>query len=214
LIDRMVDGELTTDQQCSLLADCEEHAGWRDLALAYVESQVLTKELKALGNEAIATLTEKGIDRQVREERFTALLEKNFAINGIARFALGRHWRRATDAQKEKYLELFEQLIVKSYASRFGQYSGESFRVKGERADGNKGGRLVQTEVRRSDETTIIVHWRVRESNGALKIVDVVIEGISMSITQRSDFSAVIQRKGGGIDGLLEELEAKLASQK
>ncbi len=58
------------------------------------------------------------------------------------------------------------------------------------------------------------MHWRVRESNGALKIVDVVIEGISMSITQRSDFSAVIQRKGGGIDGLLEELEAKLASQK
>ena len=169
--------------------------------------------IQALGNEAIATLTEEGIERQVREERFTALLGKSFAINGIARFALGRHWRRATDAQKEKYLELFERLIIKSYASRFGRYSGESFRVKGERADGNKGGRLVETEVERSDAATIVVHWRVRENRGALKIVDVVIEGVSMSITQRSDFSAVIQRKGGKIDGLIEELEAKLASQ-
>jgi hypothetical protein len=52
LIDRMVDGELTTDQQRSLLAYCEEHAGWRELALAYVESQVLMKELKALSSEA------------------------------------------------------------------------------------------------------------------------------------------------------------------
>jgi len=50
------------------------------------------------------------------------------------------------------------------------------------------------------------VDWRVRNSNGTLQIIDVVIEGVSMSLTQRSDFSSVIQRGGGNVEALLEHL--------
>ena len=55
LIDRMVDGELTQAEQCDFLTDCEEHARWRELALAYVESQTLSTELKSFVGEETAT---------------------------------------------------------------------------------------------------------------------------------------------------------------
>ena len=68
---------------------------------------------------------------------------------------------------------------------------------------GLKGGdKLVASEIILKDGRTIPVHWRVRDKKGHL-IVDVLVEGISMAITQRDEFSSIISQNGGRVDGLL-----------
>ncbi len=57
--------------------------------------------IKAMTEDAISMLTVKDISRSARAERFRTLMKKNFAMKGIAKFVLGRHWRKASDGQKE-----------------------------------------------------------------------------------------------------------------
>jgi phospholipid transport system substrate-binding protein len=186
---------------------------WSPMALsaAVIEPGQASAFIEKLGKEVIGTLAQTGVDRKTRKERLQYLLDKSFAIDAIAKFVLGRHWRSTSESQRQRYLAVFEQLIVKSYTLRFENYAGESFRVKGERADGKKG-RVVETEIVRRAGPPVVVQWRVRKGSGSLKIVDVMIEGVSMVITQRSEFNAVIRRKGRGIDGLISELERKVSS--
>lgn len=169
--------------------------------------------IQNLGDEAIATLAKADLDAQVREKEFRRLLRQGFAIDGIAKFVLGRYWRAIGPEQRQRYLEVFEELIVRSYAHRFEQYDGETFRVTGERPDGASG-RLVESEINQKSGPPLKVQWRVRESDEGLKIVDILVEGVSMAVTQRSEFAAVVQKHGGRVDGLIGELEDKVEALK
>ncbi|MEJ0069691.1 MAG: ABC transporter substrate-binding protein [Pseudomonadota bacterium] len=129
-----------------------------------------------------------------------------------ARFVLGRYWRTATDPQKAEFLKLFEDMIVKTYNSRFTEYKGELFSVTGTRVDGDSA--MVTTNVvQPNGRQAVKVDWRVLKPQGKLKIVDVIIEGVSMSVTQQQEFGSVIQRSGGQIDGLLSTMRERVQQQ-
>lgn len=163
--------------------------------------------IRSVGQNAIDSLTDKAITQDQREERFRKILNAKFEVKLLARFTLGRFWRRATETQQKEYTSLFEDFIVKAYAARFADYKGENF-VVGKIRNINERDNLVQSEVVLTDGRKIPVHWRVR--NGTeLKIVDVLVEGVSMAITQRDEFSAIINQNGGKIDGLLAALRKK-----
>ena len=68
----------------------------------------------------------------------------------------------------------------------------------------------MDSEIVRADGSTLKVQWRVREAKTRLMIVDVVVEGVSLAITQRSEMAAVMQQKKGNLDALLDEIEAKV----
>jgi len=167
--------------------------------------------IQTLGDEAITTLGKSHLDEAAREKEFRRLLKAGFAIHGIGRFVLGRYWRGASDGQRSRYLQAFEDYIVATYAARFEQYDGQTFKVNGERPDGDDG-RIVESEVRPKDRPVIVVQWRVRQGSEGLKIVDILVEGVSMAVTQRSEFSAVMGSNGGNLDALIEQLEAKSAA--
>ena len=167
--------------------------------------------IRAAGQEAINSLTAKNLTDVERENRFRAILEQKFDIRVIARFTLGRYWRRATDAQRKEYVQLFEDFIVQAYAARFKNYSGEHFEV-GQMRSINDREQLVQSDLILADGRKIPVHWRVR-GNDEYRIVDVLVEGVSMAITQRDEFSAIINQNGGKIDGLLAALRKKTGKQ-
>jgi phospholipid transport system substrate-binding protein len=100
-------------------------------------------------------------------------------------------------------------MVVNDYTQRFGDYKGQKFQVKSARPVGN-GDVLVSSEIIPTDGTEAIqVDWRVRPKSGTYKIVDVLVAGVSMSVTQRSDFSSVIQRGGGKVDVLINYLKQK-----
>lgn len=164
--------------------------------------------VQKLGDQALVELTDKGLSREARESRARSLLTRHFDIQTIGRFALGPAWREATEAQKKEYMRLFEDMIIKTYTSRFEEYSGQSFQVDGAREDGDRD-YIVSSRIIQKGGPPVLVDWRVRKKEGSFKIVDVIVESISMSVTQRSDFSAVIQRGGGKVEALLDSLRKR-----
>jgi phospholipid transport system substrate-binding protein len=169
-----------------------------------------TQFVQKLGDKALTSLTAKEIAPAERSRRVRDLLRSNFDIKTIGRFALGPSWRTATEAQKNEYFNLFEQMIVSTYTDRFQEYSGQSFKVLGSSASGKEGNDwVVNSQILQKDGPPVAVGWVVRDKGAGLRIVDVTVEGISMSVTQRNDFGAVIQSGGGKIDALLASLRKR-----
>ena len=166
--------------------------------------------IRKVGQNAINSLTNKEVTQAKREVLFRKILHQTFDLRLIARFALGRFWRRASRAQQKEYVTLFEDFIVKAYAARFADYKGENF-IVGKVRNINDRDDLVQSEVVLENGRKILVHWRVRNGK-SLKIIDVLVEGVSMGITQRDQFAAIINQNGGKIDGLLSALHKKMGN--
>jgi len=162
-----------------------------------------------LGRRALEALN-TNLAPEVRRAHFRELFRQNFDAPRIARFVLGRYWQLASDAERREFLTLFEDYVVFAYSSRLSEYSGEVFRVGGSRADGDAV--IVASEILRpGGNPPLKVDWRLVGESGGLKIADVVVDGISMAVTQRSEFAAVIQRNGGQVEGLLTAMREKTA---
>ena len=152
--------------------------------------------------------------REERARHFRRLLNDRFAVRGIGRFVLARYWKKATEEQRKEYLGLFEDLIVASYIDTFAKYTGETLSVGRVVADGN-GITIVHSEILRPKHAdTIAVAWVVRADGDSFKIVDVQVEGVSMSTTMRSDFGSIMRQQAGKVSGLLAVLREKTENLK
>jgi len=168
--------------------------------------------MNELWGQTVEVLSKK-VPRAERLMRFRQLFQADFDGPGIARFVLGRYWRSASEQEQQEYLKLFEDYVVLVYGTRLSKFNGETFKLLGSRTD--ESGTIVSTDIiSPSGEAPIKVDWRLIADHGSFKINDVIIEGISMLVTQRSEFASVIQRHGGQVGGLLELMRerARIAS--
>lgn len=164
--------------------------------------------LRTFGEHAIAMLANHGLSKEARAAKFRSLLQSGFDLERIGRAVLGRHWRSATPEQRVEFLRLFEDFVVAAYADRPSAYAGQTLEVGAAhvRDDGNA---LVRSRVLSPDAPAVAVDWRLRRTADGWRIVDVTIESVSMTITHRSEFAAVINNNRGGIEGLLQALRKK-----
>jgi len=175
---------------------------------AAVSPDVAAQFIRKLGAEAISVLADKSKTQADREATFQKLFVQSFDIDEISQFVLGRYWRTASEAQRAEYQKLFQTFIVSSYAAKLGQYSGEKFTVREGRVD--DGDVVVSSQVERTDGgPPVRVDWRLKGPDNAPKIIDVVVEGVSMRLTHRSEFATVIQNNGGNVDALLNALRKR-----
>lgn len=169
----------------------------------------------ALGNRAIALLGAKQASDEEQETRFRTLLREGFAVKKIGRFVLGKYRRSSTEEEVSEFLNLFEDYIVSLYSSAFRNFSGETFEVA----------RVVKT--RSPQDTMVVTHinpddpdgptkvvFQVRNSQEDFKILDVKIQGVSMIVTQRDEFTGFIRNNGGKITPLINALRKKTESLK
>ncbi len=163
--------------------------------------------VRDLGDKAIRVLASKDAGLAEREAKLQAVLYGHFDMRVIGRFALGRYWRQASAEQRRDYLDLFGRYIVKTYSAKLGGYTGEQLEIVSETPLTNKIDVLVNTRIERPSGPPIKATWRVRSRNDTRRIIDVMIEGISMAVTQRQQFSSVVRRYG--LEGLLETLRAR-----
>jgi phospholipid transport system substrate-binding protein len=169
------------------------------------------KFISSLGADAISSLTGSSLSQSEREKRFRGLLESHFDMPGINQFVLGRYWKIATDSQKTDFQKLFESLLVQSYAKTFTQYAGEKFQVTNTR--GNEDGSfLVNSQITRPNGDIIRLDWRVADQSGTMRITDLLVEGVSLRTTHRSDIASAIQSNGGTVAGLLDALRQKVGN--
>lgn len=147
-----------------------------------------------------------------KTERFRDLFNEGFDIPAISRFVLGRSWRQAKDDEKGAFIDIFEDVIVYTWSRRFSEYDGQTIKVQATSPDGETG-TLVDSVVVDDKGQTVAVQWRLRQRDEGLRIVDVIVEGVSMAITYRQDYASVI-RQNGGMQGLLDELRKQVAATK
>lgn len=166
-----------------------------------------TAFINATGNRALNALS-GAATRAQREDAFRSILNDSFDIQSIGKFVLGRYWRIATKDERVEYIDLFREFIVQAYANRFSDISGTKFSVT--RVEPiNQRDKMVMTEVRVKGGNPVRINWRVRGSEPNYRIVDVAVEGVSMSVTQRDEFAAVIRSSGGKVSGLIRALKKK-----
>ena len=166
--------------------------------------------MNQLWNRAAELLNNK-TDPAIRQARFRQLFHEDFDGAGIARFVLGRYWRGASGQEQQEFVKLFENYLVFVYTARLANFGGETFNIRGSRSDGD--GAIVSTDVISPGSTSPLrMDWRLVNDNGAYKINDVIIEGVSMAVTQRSEFASVIQRNGGQVSRLIALMREKTAS--
>jgi phospholipid transport system substrate-binding protein len=174
----------------------------------FAASEDAARLVHQLGNQTIATLETPGLTADQREARFRGLLDRDFNLAFMGRFALGKYWHTATPAQRTAYLGLFGENLVQTYAARLGGYTGGTMTVIGARQAGDKDV-VVRTQVGAGGGRALVAEWRVRAGTNGYRIIDISIEGISLVMTHRAEFAAVIQRHG--MDGLLAALRDQTA---
>ncbi len=161
-----------------------------------------------LSEEAMAVWRDPTLSEAEREKKFRELLYEGFDVRFLARLSLGRHARTMKRDQLREYMKLFPDYIVNKFSKRIGEYTDQKIRILDTAPAGTRD-IFVRTELVRPGGEPIAADWRVRRRKDGLRIVDVKVEGISMAITQRDEFSSLIEKSG--IEGLLAELRAGAA---
>lgn len=164
--------------------------------------------IQGLADTAMNTVAVKDLSDGERALRFRNLFVNTFDLPEISKLVLGRYWRPATAEQRGEFQKLFEDIQVYTWTRRFKEYSGETLDIFGVEADAS-GDSLVVSQIRRHNLAPINVSWRVRRDGETFRVVDIIVEGASMIVTYRSDYSGVLSSQGGKLDSLLAVMRQK-----
>lgn len=140
-----------------------------------------------------------------KRQRMQPLVEQALAVNEIGTFVLGRYWRIATPAQQQRFLQLFHAILVNTITEKLGEFRGVAFRLT--QTTVRDGDYLVGTLISRPNQQPNNAQWVVSFESGRPAVIDVLAEGTSLRLTQRSDYAAFISRNNNNIDALLNALQ-------
>lgn len=163
--------------------------------------------IRDLARTVLPPLTDPSTPLEERKAHFRAVLNRDFDLDKIGKLVLGRHWRRASPAKRAEFRNLLEDYLSGLYARRFEDLAGVEIEVDGVRDF--EGWSMVYTTATRPGGAPVLLDWRVDSTDGRLAITDLVIEGVSMVIAQREEFSAIVL-ESGGLDGLLLKLRVRI----
>lgn len=177
----------------------EERAG-----LAKSDVVAVTRFVDSFVAQAVAILTDESLAPDERDEAFRAMLLAGFDTHGGARFALGRGWRIATQDQRDEFVALFRQELLRLGKELFeGYQEGELLEVRRVRPVGT-GKFMAETKLTNPAARIDDVDFMVRRSDAGLQIVDVQLEGFSLLETYRTKFVAPLFH--GGVERVLRLL--------
>lgn len=202
----MISKSLTLAQRLLVILGIGMSVSWGAHAEALNEARHM---IQTMGDQALQNLV--SIQRPVQERRaiMKSMLQDFFDLSSIARFTMGSHWRQMGPDQKKKFNTVFEDTLTRIYTQRFEGYTEAQFVVLEAQQEGK--GIKVRSEIRIASRPPLKVEWKVfQTSHKGLKVLDVFVDGVSMSITQRSEFSELLQQKGGSIDKFLDALQQRL----
>ena len=157
-------------------------------------------------DEAIIILSDNEISDNEKNDKFTNLVMSAIDLNLISQFVLSKTWKSATNDQKERYISAFKKYFINSYANKLDQYSGEKIIVTGSEEAGKY--IIVDSNIIREGTDTLKINlkWRLLNTNGDIKIIDLNIEGISLVIAQREEFQSFLTNNNSDLEALIDKI--------
>lgn len=156
--------------------------------------------------QVIDILRQKDLGRPEKLRRIEDVVDAAVDFETMARLVLARNWRKLSPQQQREFVHLFRQHLAHTYGDNIDNYRNETVEILGEREEA-RGDRTVQTRIVRRGAEPVLVDYRMRRKDGQWRIIDVIIERVSLVANFRSQFQEIIAR--GGPEKLLEELRKK-----
>jgi phospholipid transport system substrate-binding protein len=164
------------------------------------------EQVRTSVDRVIDTLKDKSLTGKPRRERLTSIIRPRFDFRVMSRWVLGVQWRRATEPQKQRFTELFSDLLEATYIGKIENYTDERVEYGEERIEGDRA--LVETKVV-TKSAEIPIDYKLLREGEEWRVYDVVIENVSLVRNYRSTYDEIARKEG--IDALLGRMEEKLA---
>ncbi|MCC6763692.1 MAG: ABC transporter substrate-binding protein [Deltaproteobacteria bacterium] len=183
------------------LAAAVPRAAWsaEDAAAAVVEKTT---------SGVIAILLDQSLSTEAKRKRVEDVVLQSVDFETLSKLVLARNWSRFDEGQRDEFMDLFKNHLSMTYGRNVENYKEEKVQITGTRSESG-GDATVKTKVVRGGANDILVDYRLRQKGGTWKIIDVVIEGVSLVSNFRSQFQDVVSN--GGPERLLALLREKNA---
>ncbi len=178
-----------------------DKANIKDPAIVFVDS---------LADTFIHKIFVKDKKESAKVDDFRNVFKDNCDIPFISKFVLGKAYKTASADERKAFQDAFTENVVLTWAGRFKEYAGQTIAVKGTRP-AQSGQIYVDSTVISPNPNTkpIALIWRLKNNDGYYKIADLIVEGVSMVMTYRSEYAAILQNNGGSVAALADSLKAK-----
>ncbi len=199
-----------------LLLLCLIAFGAASVNVAAAEPQPPLEMIKQTADRMLAKLKEEQAVIRKDPTRIYTLVSDivlpHFDFERMSSWVLGKHWRTATPAQREKFTEEFRNLLVRTYATSLADYTDRKITYFPVRAESGAAEVTVHTEVEQPGAAAIPIDYGLSLNKGEWKVHDVAIDGVSLVTNYRTSFSNEIRKTG--LDNLITKLAQRNQSSK
>ena len=178
-------------------------------AYAEINAQKAEDFVKSITKQGIEEIINSDVTQAEKDQRFAKLFNEYLDLDFIGRFVLGRYWKTATPKQRSEFITVYRELNIKTWSKRFDEFKGKIFIFNGTTPPSSQNQIFVNSTVPMDQGAPAKVVWRVKETNGQFKVVDIIIENVSLAITARNEYTTYIRKSPDGIDGLINDLKKK-----
>lgn len=182
-------------------------------ANAAVDATKAEAFVEKVTKEGIEDIINANISQQAKDERFEKLFNEALDLNFIGQFVLGRYWKTSSPEQKKAFIEAYRELNIQTWSKRFDEFKGKSFVFDGTSPSNSANQIFVNSTVPMDQGNPARVVWRVKQNGDSFKIVDIIIENVSLAITARNEYTAYIKSAPNGVDDLIKNLQSKTKSK-
>ena len=178
-------------------------------AYAEINAQKAEDVVKNIAKQGIEEIINSDVTQAEKDQRFAKLFNEYLDLDFIGRFVLGRYWKTATPKQRSEFITVYRELNIKTWSKRFDEFKGKIFIFNGTTPSSSQNQIFVNSTVPMDQGAPAKVVWRVKETNGQFKVVDIIIENVSLAITARNEYTTYIRKSPDGINGLINDLKKK-----
>lgn len=179
-------------------------------AFADINTEEAEKFVKRVTKQGIEELVNANVSEAEKKESFTKLFNEDLDLDFIGKFVLGRYWKTSSKEQQMNFIDVYRKLNIQTWSARFDEFKGKKFEFIGVEKSKSKDQAFVNTQVPMKEGAPAMVRWRVKETKGRMKIIDIIIENVSLAQTARSEYTAYIKKSPNGVDGLIKNLQEKI----
>lgn len=166
------------------------------------------KFVKHLVEEGIDDVINSNDSTLVKREKFRKIFNEGLDLDFIGKFVLGRYWKSADENQRKNFLKAYSELNIQTWSSRFDDFKGKTFSFQDVTDSSSKGQYFVNSTVDMGkDVKPAKVVWRVKIDGNDTRVVDIVIENVSLAITARNEYTSYI--KSNNLDALIADLQKR-----
>jgi phospholipid transport system substrate-binding protein len=163
--------------------------------------------IKQTVDDVLKVIQNQDLNKSQKRDIVKGIVRTRFDYRAMSQLVLAVNWRKASAEQQDRFVELFRELLERTYFSAMDNYAGQTVRMGRERLKENRA--VVETFVKNADKD-VPVDYALRLVGGEWLAYDVTVDGVSLVSNYRTSFRDLIRDKG--MDGLLENLQQKIDS--